>query len=238
MRFLLFLSIIMLLSACSDDSVLPPVVNGWYQRGAASNFYVVRSDDTIYSISFAFGLDYRDLVAANHLSPPYRLTSGERLKMTHRPEYRRQEPMEKPIQYSHKKIILHAEAEHRDFYASESGWRRPASGRLLQKFTRSPEGRPGISIGGRLGEPIRAASNGIVVYSGDGVRGYGNLIIVKKNDQYLSAYAFNQRNLVNVGDHVHAGQVIARMGKNDAGRSLLYFEIRYNGVPVDPMSFL
>ncbi|OGT49068.1 MAG: hypothetical protein A3E82_01465 [Gammaproteobacteria bacterium RIFCSPHIGHO2_12_FULL_38_11] len=216
--FIVFFSL--LLSGCFDSSSLPPVVNGWYQQGAASNFYVVRSDDTIYSIAFEFGLNYQDLVIANNLNPPYKLQTGQRLKMTHQPA-----------------MLTRNQPTHYSAFSS-LGWHCPVRGQLLQKFSQKPGGHPGISIGGWLGEPIQAASNGVVVYSGDGVRGYGNLIIVKKNDQYLSAYAHNQRNLVKVGDYVHSGQVIAHMGKNDADRTLLYFEIRRGGVPVDPMKYI
>lgn len=227
--FALFYSLFVLLTGCYDANQPAPVIDAWYQKGAASNFYVVRSSDTVYSIAFAFGLDYRDLVAANQLTPPYSLSPGQRLKMTHRPPGQSSPSQPAPpivrtsvVQPSSRVIV----------------WHHPAAGRLLARFSRRPDGHPGISIGGKWGEPVRAAADGVVVYSGDGVRGYGNLIIVKHNNSYLSAYAFNQRNLVMVGDHVRAGMVIARMGQNDAGRTLLYFEIRRNGVPVNPLLFL
>ena len=123
-------------------------------------------------------------------------------------------------------------------HAPIAAWAWPTKGELIQNFSTHLEGHPGISIAGKVGQRIRAAANGIVVYSGDGVRGYGNLIIIKHNETYLSAYAFNQQNLVTTGDRVQVGQVIARMGQNDAGRSLLYFEIRRDGVPVNPLKFL
>ncbi len=227
--FIVFFSLFALLSGCFDSSQPAPVVDAWYQKGAASNFYIVRRGDTIYSIAFSFGLDYRELAAANNLNPPYPITSGERLIMTHRPPSQTpQRALVTPrIQYTTEPTVYYS-----------SGWLRPAKGRLVQGFSRSPEGHPGISIAGQLGEPIRASASGTVVYSGDGVRGYGNLIIIKHNDSYLSAYAFNQENLVVVGDQIQAGSVIARMGQNDAGRTLLYFEIRRNGVPVNPLRFL
>ena len=224
--FLLFFSGF-LLFGCSDETTLAPVVNAWYQP-SASNYYIVRSDDTVYSIAFMFGLDYRDLVAVNHLSPPYQLKAGERLIMTHRP----------PMQSDNAQPIYPSQPTVQPSIPSDSAWCSPAKGRLVSQFTTNPSGRPGISIAGQLGDPIYAASSGRVVYSGDGVRGYGNLIIINKNDQYLTAYAFNQHNLVQVGDVVKAGQVIARMGQNDAGHTLLYFEIRQNGVPVDPMKVI
>lgn len=236
-------SAIVLLNGCVDDSRPAPVVNAWYQSGAASKFYVVRSGDTIYSIAFAFGLDYRALAAVNHLNSPYPITPGQRLIMTHKPPAEsglRPEPIrvgplvaqEKPIKHP---WVNEAPEPH---FLEKPVWHWPAKGRLVQHFSRSPDGHPGISIAGRLGEPVHATASGTVVYSGDGVRGYGNLIIIKHNDSYLSAYAFNQHNGVTVGDRVKAGSVIARMGQNDAGRTLLYFEIRRNGVPMNPLQFL
>ncbi len=230
-RFAVISSAFLLLSGCDDSSHIAPVIDAWYQPHAASHFYVVRGSDTIYSIAFAFGLDYRDLVAVNQLSPPYVLRSGQRLIMTHRPS----QPA--PTHFTARTPVQQLIVRNRSVVFNDQ-WHWPVRGRIIRGFTRSQSGQPGISIAGQLGEPIRAASSGIVVYSGDGVRGYGNLIIIKHNDSYLSAYAFNQVNLVNVGDQVRSGQVIARMGQNDAGRTLLYFEIRRNGMPVDPLSFL
>lgn len=237
--YIVFFSVFTLLSGCYDSHGPAPVINAWYQPNAASHFYIVRSDDTIYSIAFSFGLDYRDLVTVNHLHPPYRLRPGQRLIMTHRPPH--PGTPEFPVTQSKSETFSQPSSPPsipESHFAFHSKWRWPAQGRLLQEFSTSPDGHPGISIGGTLGEPIRAAAGGVVVYSGDGVRGYGNLIILKHNDSYLSAYAFNQQNLVNVGEYVRAGSIIARMGQNDGNRTLLYFEIRRDGVPVDPLKFL
>lgn len=249
--YAVFFSVFGLLSGCYDSHRPAPVIDGWYQSNAASHFYIVRSDDTIYSIAFSFGLDYRDLVAANHLVPPYYLKPGQRLIMTNRPPSRTAQPASRPIAYSESfpvaQPMMHPlqpaaqyqrQPIYKAHYVFNARWGWPAKGRILQGYSTSPSGRPGISIGGRLGEPIRAAATGVVVYSGEGVRGYGNLIILKHNDSYLSAYADNLRNLVTVGEKVRAGSIIARMGHNDANRTLLYFEIRRDGVPVDPMRFL
>lgn len=260
-QLVFLISATIFLNGCFDDSRSgpAPVIDAWYQPGAASNHYLVRRDDTIYSIAFAFGLDYRALVTANNLSPPYALTPGQRLIMTHRPpsvETQNVSPIlsvrtspapviheETPIKRassfaSHSALRPVISREPEPHYATHATWHWPVKGRLLQEFSRSPDGHAGISIGGRLGEPVRAAATGTVVYSGDGIRGYGNLIIIKHNDSYLSAYAFNQHNNVIVGEHVRAGSVIARMGQNDAGRTLLYFEIRRNGVPMNPLHYL
>lgn len=249
---ILFFALFFVLTSCSSNNYEAPVVNAWYQKNAASNFYVVQSGDTIYSVAFAFSIDYRDLAAANNLQPPYVLHAGERLRMTHAPavgptplHYVPTRTTQLPrIAQSTQPRPLQAVPQHiPSFHANPHPvfthhWHWPTKGRLISVFSRQPSGQPGISIAGQLGQPIRAAAAGEVVYSGDGVRGYGNLIIIKHDDNYLSAYAFNQANLVFVGEHVRAGQVIARMGKNDAGRTLLYFEIRCDGVPKNPLRFL
>lgn len=237
--FCAFFFSVVFLTGCMDDARVAPVVNAWYQKKAASNFYIVQENDTIYSIAFAFGLDYRALAQANHLMPPYPLTPGQRLVMIYQPPEKVQKagkpttmPSEAPVIVAQDKAVPEAPSQPINTW----GW--PTKGQLIQTFSTNPHGQPGISIAGRVGQPVRAAADGIVVYSGDGVRGYGNLVIIKHNRTYLSAYAFNQQNLVTTGDRVHVGQVIAKMGQNDAGRSLLYFEIRRNGVPVNPMKFL
>jgi lipoprotein NlpD len=95
-----------------------------------------------------------------------------------------------------------------------------------------------VDIAGRAGQDVRAAADGVVVYSGAGLVGYGELIIVKHSEEWLSAYAHNQQRLVSEGTRVSAGQVIARMGRSGAPRDMLHFEIRRNGKPVDPLALL
>ncbi len=96
----------------------------------------------------------------------------------------------------------------------------------------------GIDIGGQAGAPVRAAGDGVVVYSGSGLVGYGELIIIKHNDQWLSAYGHNRNRLVNEGTVVKAGQQIAELGRSGAPREMLHFEVRHNGKPVDPLRYL
>ena len=115
-------------------------------------------------------------------------------------------------------------------------WSWPAQGPVLRGFNDST--RKGIDIGGRAGEPVRAAAAGKVVYAGNELRGFGNLLIVKQNDEYISVYAHNQQLLVRDGQDVRRGQVIALMGSTDAPRVELHFEIRVRGKPVDPLQIL
>lgn len=116
-------------------------------------------------------------------------------------------------------------------------WRWPADGSLIKRF-QSGDAIPGIEIGGKAGDPVRAAADGVVVYSGNGLVGYGELVIVKHNDSYLSAYGHNSKRLVKEGQRVTAGQQIAEMGSTGASRDELQFQIRKDGNPVDPLGYL
>lgn len=117
-------------------------------------------------------------------------------------------------------------------------WRWPAEGQIANRFQPDDPTRQGVDITGKGGSPVRAAADGVVVYSGAGLVGYGELVIVKHNDQWLSAYGHNRARLVNEGQLVKAGQQIAEMGRSGASRDLLHFEIRFNGKPVDPLTLL
>lgn len=117
-------------------------------------------------------------------------------------------------------------------------WRWPVQGKLIGSFTTGGVGPKGIAIGGKTGDPVYAARDGRVVYTGTGLVGYGQLVIVKHDDVYLSAYAHNSKVLVKEGDSVKAGDTIAEMGSTGADRTKLHFEVRRNGDPIDPLSVL
>lgn len=116
-------------------------------------------------------------------------------------------------------------------------WRWPADGSLLSRF-QSGDAIPGIEIAGKSGDPVRAAADGVVVYSGNGLVGYGELVIIKHNESFLSAYGHNRKRLVKEGQRVSAGQQIAEMGSTGATRNELEFQIRKDGNPVDPLGYL
>lgn len=116
-------------------------------------------------------------------------------------------------------------------------WRWPTQGEVIQRYS-SDAARQGIAIAGNGGQVVVAAADGEVVYSGSGLRGYGELIIIKHSAEYLSAYGHNRKRLVNEGERVRAGQPIAEMGRTGTDRDKLHFEIRRSGRPVDPMGFL
>ncbi|MFY2764208.1 peptidoglycan DD-metalloendopeptidase family protein [Arenimonas sp. MALMAid1274] len=121
---------------------------------------------------------------------------------------------------------------------SAAGWRWPTQGALIGRFLAGDPKRQGIDIAGVAGQPVVAAADGVVVYSGAGLVGYGELIIIKHNDEWLSAYAHSRRRLVGEGTAVKAGQTIAELGRTGTSRDMLHFEVRRNGKPVDPLTLL
>jgi lipoprotein NlpD len=121
---------------------------------------------------------------------------------------------------------------------SADGWRWPTRGQLIGRFAVGDPKRQGIDIAGKAGQPVLAAADGVVVYSGAGLVGYGELIIVKHSDEWLSAYAHNRLRLVGEGTAVTAGQPIAELGRSGTSRDMLHFEVRRNGKPVDPLTVL
>lgn len=223
------------LCSCSTNHHVAPIVDGWHRQPAGgSSAYTVQKGDTLYSIAWAFSLDFRDLAAINNLAPPYDIHVGQKLFMSAPAAPRT------AIQYypSYKKVPHTTVTYTSSVRSSRIYWQWPARGRLVSGFSLAPGGNRGIDITGTLGEPVLAAAAGKVVYSGSGLRGYGNLIIIKHNDNFLSAYAYNKKLLVKEGAFVKTGQQIALMGRNNAGQVMLHFEIRINGKPVNPLGFL
>jgi len=117
-------------------------------------------------------------------------------------------------------------------------WKWPTGGPVIETFSTSGQVNKGIDLAGRKGEPVYAAADGKVVFSGPGLVGYGNLIIIKHNSSYLSAYGHNSRLLVKEGQFAKAGQKIAEIGSTGTNRDKLHFEIRRNGKPVNPLQYL
>ncbi|MBN8481300.1 MAG: peptidoglycan DD-metalloendopeptidase family protein, partial [Xanthomonadales bacterium] len=134
--------------------------------------------------------------------------------------------------------VAPAPTAHASAGGNVAGWRWPADGARISAYVAGDPTRQGIDIAGKPGDPVRAAADGEVVYSGNGLIGYGELVIVKHTPALLSAYGHNRRRLVQEGDKVKAGQQIAEMGSSSASRDMLHFEIRRNGKPVDPAAFL
>lgn len=270
MRFL-WIPLLLILTACGSSKVLAPI--GQYEdkpRGTVStpepitppSRYAVQSGDTLYSISFRYGMDYRELARLNGINSPYTIYVGQQLKFSGTPTRTAAAPAiapatrpspqtqpsrpavspskpatQKPQPATPPSQVKQAEAPLPPGNQTLS-WRWPTQGPVLSSYSESSPGRKGINIAGKSGQSVIAAAAGRVVYSGDGLPRYGNLLIIKHNDVYLSAYAHNASLLVKEGDAVQAGQRIATLGRTGTQRDQLHFEIRRNGKPVDPIRFL
>ena len=117
-------------------------------------------------------------------------------------------------------------------------WRWPTSGKVVLPYSTADGGNKGIDIAGTRGQPVYAAGAGKVVYVGNQLRGYGNLIMIKHSEDYITAYAHNDKLMVNNGQSVKAGQQIATMGSTDADSVRLHFQIRYRATAIDPLRYL
>lgn len=223
---------------------LPPVTEGWRQAKAAKSVYIVQEKDSLYSIAWAFGLDYRYLATINNLHSPYKIYRGQHLRIatvTSKLLHKGHSIAKRGKQIT-SETNLPSESSKLDRgdldIAPLKGWCWPTLGRVKAIFSSKLGGNKGVDIGGSYGQAILASNQGVVVYSGTGIRSYGKLIIIKHDDDYLSAYAYNKYVFVEEGKEVKAGQKIATMGRDDAGRACLHFEIRRFGQPVNPLRYL
>lgn len=205
-------------------------------------YHRVVPGETLYSISWRYGLDYREVAEWNHITPPYTIFKGQLLRVM--PPSAQDRQLASIPSPRHAAPVVNAPAAsatrpRRTIPATAAiKWQWPVRGHLDQTFSKTDAGRKGIDIGGKSGEPIRAAAAGDVVYAGSGLLNYGKLIILKHDDNYLSAYAYNRAILVKEGDSVTAGQHIADMGNKTNGDPMLHFEIRYDGRPINPLKYL
>tara|TARA_R110001599_G_scaffold159052_1_gene346009 strand:+ start:30371 stop:31213 length:843 start_codon:yes stop_codon:yes gene_type:complete len=232
------------------------------------SYYVVKKGDTLYRIALDFGQSYQELVVWNQLANPNDLKIDQVLRVAPPTlvgksgaqtaaiatnssgiETRQLAPPTAPNKtepngdkqpYSESKLAEmkkpdNAVSEQQDGGDDSVSWMWPASGKVVSAFDDS---KKGIDIAGKSGQAVLAASTGKVMYAGSGIRGYGNLVIVKHNSTLLSAYAHNKKILVKEGQAVTKGQKIAEMGDSDADAIKLHFEIRQQGKPVDPLKYL
>ena len=232
------------------------------QRGQ----YRVQKGETLYSIAFRFGWDWKALAQHNRISPPYTIYPGQTIRfsgasMASQSAIRQTvaRPAAKPATTSSARPIVSQSStptpvkptpaavsapssqpasSSTTVARSSSGWVWPSAGQLIGRFASNASLNKGIDIAGELGQPVLAASDGLVVYAGSGLRGYGELLIIKHDDVYVSAYGHNRRLLVREGQQVKAGQTIAEMGSTGTDRVKLHFEIRRQGKPVDPQQYL
>jgi lipoprotein NlpD len=214
------------------------------KRHAGHGWYTVKPSDTLYSIAWRYGLDSKTLGRWNQISDGDIIFVGQRLIM-HNPGAKTNSQLAVENGSGNASRTLTFESSSKSLGVKKlitapppSKWLWPVKGKLLNTFSIKQLDRRGIDIGGKLGQSVRATASGKVVYSGNGLVGYGNLIIIKHNATYLSAYAYCKERLVSEGSVVKAGAIIAKMGLHKNKLAKLHFEIRKNGKPVDPMNYL
>lgn len=234
------------LTACGNFPLAPVSEQGRGLRQPESGYRVVRSGDTLYSIAWESGRDYQDVARWNRIPPPYLIQPGQRLRLSppagaersSRPKPKppsRPGSQKKTVQSKPEPVAPARAAP--PSAASRLSWAWPARGELLERYSANGPNK-GIDIAGKKGQPVLAAEAGQVVYQGGGLRGYGRLIIIKHNADFLSAYAHCDKIYVKEGNVIKRGQKIADMGSSGTDRVKLHFEVRYRGAPVDPQDYL
>jgi len=209
------------LSACDTGVNYAPVTEiASIEPVPSSGVHRVVHGESLYEIAWRYGLDYRTLASLNHLHSPYILHTGQYIILRGKASLVFKPAPPLPI-----KIFSHP---------GKIAWLWPVNATAEAYVLHNK----GIDIPGKMGTPILATAAGEVVYAGDGLRGYGNLIIIKHNNVYLSAYAHNKKMLVKEGQFVSQGQKIAEMGSTGTNKVMLHFEIRQAGNPVNPLSLL
>ena len=228
-------------------------------RGQPPAAYLVQRGDTLYSIAFHYGLDYRKIAAINYIAAPYTIYPGQYLllKETAPRPATRPRPVVTPGKTSSSPantstsvsssvpkpvsgvppVKAKPNSTATEFVGSKvSAWRWPTSGRVIRGYSATVH--KGIDIGGKRGDAIHAVAAGRVVYAGNGIVGFGDLLIIKHNEVYLSAYGHNDKLLVAEGQNIIAGQKIAEKGNSGTDTVKLHFEIRKEGKPIDPKRLL
>lgn len=207
----------------------------------AARYHVVRPGETGYSISRAYGTDLTTLARLNSLDKPYGVQVGQRLRLPASPTLTNGDPAPKAVAAaaSARPVTPQKPVPEPGAFAGSFSW--PLHGRILSRFGPKQGGlhNDGINIAATPGATVRAASNGVVAYAGDGLKGFGWLILIKHGDGWVTAYAHNEAVLVKRGDTVRAGEPIARAGSTGSvDRPQLHFEIRLGRRAVDPLKRL
>lgn len=257
------LVLLLALGGCNSTDLL---LDSAYNPKVDWGKHVVSEGETLYSVAMRYGWNYRELAAANDIDPPYELKPGDVIHLDKEagdiPDTDSSSPGSSASTSRDKtsRASTESSAERNQDSGSETAsssssgntelqgsntsdndihWRWPHSGPIIAKYSsESADMNKGIDIGGDAGDPIEAAADGNVVYAGSGLLGYGNLIIVNHSEHFLSAYAHNREILVEEGQKVSQGETIAEMGSSGADQTMLHFEIRRNGDPVEPTQYL
>ncbi len=234
-----------------------PVVEREEHQGKAYKRHIVAKGETLFSIAWRYGMDVRELAAANSLVSPYIIYPGQVLQLAttqkHSSTVSLSQPRNQSVTSKTSSVKRDAPAvslppsssvrqTENDLSLDKNRypfvWKWPAEGKMLRSYSSSSAIHKGIDIQGNLGEAVRAANSGKVVYAGSGLVGYGKLLIIKHDERYLSAYGHNSKLLAKEGELVKVGQKIAEFGDTGTDRVKLHFQVRRDGKPVDPIKLL
>lgn len=224
----------------SSQSSNPP-------QSSTQKTHIVQPGDTLYGVSFRAGLNYKDVAIWNGIEEPYTIKVGQKIRLTPPGTPTNKTSAAKTTTTTSKSaqskpVVVTAPTttttQPQTPVASSVNWQWPTNGELIGLYIADDKTNQGINIAGKSGQKIVASADGIVVYSGAGLIGYGELLIIKHNNEWISAYAHNEKRLVAEGAKVKAGQHIANMGRTGTVSDMLHFEIRRNGKPVDPLLHL
>ncbi|MEA2078255.1 MAG: peptidoglycan DD-metalloendopeptidase family protein [Pseudomonadota bacterium] len=262
-----WLIVICLLAGCASHPVNAPVGDRSERPLRNPDTHRVRQGDTLFSVAFLYGYTVEELASWNHLRAPYTIYKGQQLRLQApakstprmtaakvsrpgkpaprssqpKPRYSTKVKTKTPSPLPRRGAASAQTSSSRQSPAPSSTpvhWSWPVRGRVIRSYNPKSAGKKGVNIAGKTGESVRAAAAGKVVYAGSGLSGYGRLIIIKHNKNFLSAYAHNRKLIAEEGKWVEKGEVIAQMGSSGTDRTQLHFEIRKRGRPVDPLSYL
>lgn len=236
----LVMMLALVLAGCAEfdygRSRLPPAGSA----GDPPATYRVQRGDTLYRIAWRYGLSYKKVARWNHIGAPYTIYPGQRLTL--RPSSGGSRSAATSTGSGSSSRSTRSAGTRSSSPAPEAkppgDWRWPLKGKVLEGYSAGGSGKHGITIGTGGDDTVRAAASGRVVYSGSGLRGYGRLVIVKHNESYLTAYAYNRELLVTEGTRVDAGTPLAHAGRTPKGHTGIHFELRRNGNPVNPLKYL
>ncbi|MEE8059977.1 MAG: peptidoglycan DD-metalloendopeptidase family protein [Pseudomonadales bacterium] len=250
----LIFPVLFVLSSCFGGGHYAPVIERQERASVVPGTHTVVLGETLYSIAWHYSLDFRGLARTNSIDLPYTIYPGQTLRLKTRtlsvktartqPGSKASNPLindpgKSPHTRNHHgsdRLSVEAFSIERKRYPF--AWQWPAKGRMIRHYSSSSAVHKGIDIQGKLGEPVYSANSGKVVYAGSGLVGYGKLLIIKHDEQYLSAYGHNRELLVNEGGLVKVGQKIAEFGDTGTDKVKLHFEIRREGKPVNPLDLL
>ncbi len=274
LKVIYFSVFFILLSACSSNHTLAPVVDiqnkktlkNTFNNRILSDHYIVQPGETLYSIAWRANSDVRNLAQLNNIIKPYKIYPGQKLflsavkvvkantsaqsnKKQTKSSTRKSTKVQKNTVASTKKQVYGKKSSDEKtnkkslykapkFSQKIRHWQWPVKGKIIETFSAKVNGNKGLNIVGRRGTRVKATADGKVVYAGSALRGYGKLIIIKHNDDYLSAYAHNDKILVKEQQLIKAGDIVAKMGDSGTKRVMLHFEIRFRGKSVNPLKYL